>query len=94
MHSHNEMEIILYLKANAISKIDNTIYNVRNNTIAVINPGVYHDEFHKDACQNILVRFNFDHFKIPNGVYHTKQPFILEQIMRKILNESKHPQFG
>lgn len=94
MHSHNEMEIILYLKANAISKIDNTIYNVRNNTIAIINPGVYHDEFHKDACQNILVRFNFDHFKIPNGVYHTKQPFILEQIMRKILNESKHPQFG
>lgn len=94
MHSHNELEIILYLKADAVSNIDGIDYNICDNSIAIINPGIPHNEFHRNICKNILVRVIFDDFKLPTGVYHTQQSVILEQIMKKILKESDSPQFA
>lgn len=93
-HSHNEIEIIIYTKANGKCKIADAEYNFSTNSIAVINPGIPHDELCIEPSENILIRFTSDDFKIPTGLYNSSKAIVFEQIIKQIRNEITTPRYA
>lgn len=94
LHNHNETEVILYMKANAVSYINSTKHAIHDGALAVINSNEDHDELHKDACRNVYVRFMFPGFEIPTGIYYPRNTMVFEHVLKQINRESKNPLFA
>ena len=93
-HTHSEIEIILYKTAQGKTKIGDAVYNISNNSCAIIHSNIPHSENHQKDCKNILIRFSAEDFEIPSGVYDFFDTVKLEKILSQIYKESHSPRYA
>ncbi len=93
-HSHPDIELVFYNKADGAITINDKTYNFHDSCISVSNAQNFHDENHKIPYDIIFMSFHFDIFDIPNGVYEPKNYIILEKIAQQIFKEKNSPQYA
>lgn len=93
-HSHPNLELVFYHKAEGAVCINNKTYNFHDGCISVINADNIHSENHTIPYDIIFMSFNFDLFHIPSGVYEPKNYLILEKIAQQIFKEQNTPQYA
>ena len=93
-HSHNNIELVFYHKAEGTVTINNKAYDFHDGCVAVINANDIHSERHKIPFDLIFMAFHFDGFIIPSGVYELKNYSMLKKIAQQIYNEQNTPQYA
>ena len=83
LHNHNETEVILYMKANAVSYINSTKHAIHDGALAVINSN--------EERINGVVNSNGE---IPTGIYYPRNTMVFENVLKQINRESKNPLFA